>query len=130
MTLLLPLPMWLATVLLIVGVWGVLLVSGLTAALVVYPHVLEPERLRLRIGFWTELAISREVVGRVDVQYGTVDRGLTVAEGRASLTPSGSVNLLLHLIEPLQVDGRSVTTIWAWVDAPASMRAELHDPAR
>jgi hypothetical protein len=125
LTLLLPLPRWVGTALLILGLWGLVVVFGLAAALIVHPHVVEPRRVRLRIGFWTELAVPRQSIGRVNLQYGTVNKGLSLTGGRAGLSASGSVNLMIHLTEPLVVQGVSVTAIWTWVDTPAPMRADL-----
>ena len=124
----LPIPATVRKALLVLGLWGLVVVLGLVAALVVHPHVVETDRVRFRVGFWSELTLPRASIGRVTVVQGTVSCGLCAAKGEASLSASGSVNVSISLDRPVEVAGVLVDTVRVWVDQPRLLCADLRRP--
>jgi hypothetical protein len=116
---LLPLPDVLGAVLLVVGIWTIALVLGVTAALVVHPHVVEPDRIRARFGFWDEVAVPRDAVHAVRAAGETGGpRGLTVADGTARLSATGVTNVEVVFSRPLLVRGNAAYRLLLWADDP------------
>ncbi len=121
----LPLPAVAHRILFVAGLWGAVVVLGLVAALVVHPHLLVDDQLLLRSGFWAELAVPRVAVTRARTVIRSGGRGLTVAGGCATVSPSGTTNLVLTLAQPVAVQGREVTEIRLWADDPDALAAAL-----
>lgn len=81
------------------------------AALIVHPHVVEPHRVRLRTGTWEEILIPRDAIETARSALASAPRGLTVKAGVASLTPSGTTDVVLHLSCPLAIGSDLVQEI-------------------
>lgn len=128
-TSLLPLPRWLDSVLLIVGIWGLVVVVGLIAALVVHPHVLAPAQLRLRFGFWQEVIVPRAAIRSSRVQLGSADRGVRAVDGVGSICAAGTVNVYVELASPIWIDGRQVRSLRLWVDDPVEFCDVVSSPS-
>ncbi|MET8906612.1 hypothetical protein [Micromonospora sp. NPDC004551] len=120
------------------GVWGVLWMIGLYAALQVHPHVAEPAGLRVRNGFSVDFTVPWEAVARVDVRHRSLAGSRTVQVER---TEAGtvlnvvtgkqtSVDLVLH--RPLSVglpNGPSepVSEIRLHADEPDALARKARD---
>ena len=123
---LLPLPVWAELVLLAAGTWGLVVTSGLVAALVVHPHLVSPTELRVRTGCWEEIRLPRHLIAGARVELRTVRRGLHVGEGRVTLSPTGATNLTIRLVAPTTVAGSpDVDTVCVWADDPTGLRSAL-----
>jgi len=105
-TALLPLPAPARTALLVLVAWGLTVVAGFCAALIVHPHVVDQSVVRLRYGFWDELILPRSaiVAARVTPRTPTA-RGLCAVGGRATLSPAGTTNVVLTLNRPVDLNG-------------------------
>jgi hypothetical protein len=118
----LPLPRAAHVALLVLGAWGLVVIVGLTAALVVHPHLVTPDVIRLRFGFWDEVVVPRTAVGRLHATAArAAPRGLRVADGEATLCPSGVTNIELDLVQPIVVRGEPVVRVRFWADAPREL---------
>lgn len=60
------------------GIWGVLWMIGLFAALRIHPHVVDDTGLRVRSGFSVDFAVSWTAVARVDRSYRSLPSSRTV----------------------------------------------------
>jgi hypothetical protein len=119
LTPLLPLPKVVEAVLVLVGGWGLVVVVGMTAALVVHPHVVAHRDIRVRFGFWDEVLVPRAIVVRARATpERTAARGVTVNDGRGSVSPAGLTNVQLDLDPPVTVRGQLVVELRLWADAP------------
>jgi hypothetical protein len=126
LTMLIPLPGVVHTCLAALGAWGIVIVVGIVAALVVHPHVVGPAGVRLRVGFWDEIRLARRAVETVVVTPPIpAPRGLAVAGGEATLTAGGATNIELRLRVPVVVAGALVTRVRTWADDPAALSAAL-----
>lgn len=123
---LLPIRVWAEMVLLAAGAWGLIVVLGLIAALVVHPHLVTPTEMRVRTGCWEEIRLPRHLIAGATVELRTVRRGLGVSDGWATLTPTGATNLTIRLVRPTALgDGADVDTICVWADDPDGLRRAL-----
>jgi hypothetical protein len=124
LTIPLPLPAAVHAVLLAAGVWGVVVVGCVVAAVVVHPHVVTVEVVRLRFGFWQEVRVPRGAVVAVRAtRPAPAPRGLHVDGDEATLSPGGAVNVVLELGVPVEVAGAAVTRVRAWADDPRAFAA-------
>ncbi|TYC23990.1 hypothetical protein FXF52_12915 [Micromonospora sp. MP36] len=125
------------------GIWGLLWMIGLFAALRIHPHAADAEGLRVRNGFSVDFRLPWTAVARVDARYRSLPSGrsvqlepdeagvvLNVATGKQT-----SVDIVLR--EPLSVrlpKGPSgpVHEIRLYADDPAALvaRAREHLAAR
>ncbi|MEU1685491.1 PH domain-containing protein [Micromonospora sp. NPDC005707] len=114
------------------GIWGVLWMIGLYAALQIHPHVAHPAGLRVRNGFSVDFTVPWEAVARVDARYRSLTGSRTVQVER---TEAGtvlnivtgkqtSVDLVLH--RPLSVrlpsgPSEPATEIRLYADDPGAL---------
>ncbi|MFC3687932.1 hypothetical protein [Aquipuribacter hungaricus] len=63
---------------LVLGVWGLLFMLGVTAGLVVHPHVVGPDGVRVRSGPLVEVVVPWGAVDRVVVRRHAFDSGASV----------------------------------------------------
>ena len=126
LTPLFPLPAVAHWLLLAAGAWTLVVVVGLIAALVVHPHLVTAQKVRLRSGWWDEVTIPRGAVVEVRAtSTATSPRGLRVAGGEATLSPHGVTNMVMKLATPVPVRDELVTTIRFWVDVPGAFLGAL-----
>lgn len=131
LTPLLPVPGVVETALVVLGVWGLVLVVGLIAALVVHPHVVGERYVRVRFGFWDEVAVPRSAITTARATRQQVaTRGLDVADGCASVSPGGVTNVQLELNPPVAVRGVSVDLVRLWADAPHAFASACTSESR
>jgi len=99
---------WLRWILLILAIYAVVWAFGLYASLVVLPHRLEPEGLRVRYGVLNEAVIPYDrIVGLEEEQRKTPDgrEGLIFPEGEtgvAFLSIGGRTHLRIEVDEPVR----------------------------
>jgi hypothetical protein len=122
---LLPLPAVVDTVLLAAGCWALLVVAGLIAALVVHPHLLTDDELRVRLGFWDEVRVPRSGVAAARVELRTAVRGLSVGKSTVTATSGSLTNVTLDVVPPMTVRGVSVTRVRLWADSPGRLVEDL-----
>lgn len=131
--LLLP-PGWIRTVVLILGILGLIWLLGFLASLVVYPHTLSADRLRLRFGVFHDILIPREAI--TDARSFKGDPGSTHSaaciEERLVMVVANQASLTLRLIGPtelttlsLKLADQQVTEVIFYTDAPDDARQAL-----
>ncbi|MEU2612516.1 PH domain-containing protein [Micromonospora sp. NPDC007271] len=120
------------------GIWGLLWMIGLFAALRIHPHVADVEGLRVRNGFSVGFLVPWAAIARVDARYRSLPSGrsvqiepdeagmvLNVATGKQT-----SVDVVLR--EPLSVrlpngPSRPVHEIRLYADDPAALVARARE---
>jgi hypothetical protein len=122
--LLIPWP-WLRLMLLIASLYTLFWVLGYYAALVVRPHRLEDERLRLRFGLFADERLPYVALDRLAREQRTVKKrqglSLSADQTTAFLSMDGKTDVTLHLVTPQRLRGASsvpapVTTFCVAVD--------------
>src|SRR5579885_468124 len=122
--LLIPWP-WLRLTLLIASLYTLFWVLGYYAALVVRPHRLEDEHLRLRSGLFVDERLPYVALDRVAREQRTVKKrqglSLSADQTTAFLSMDGKTDVTLHLVTPQRLRGASsvpatVTTFCVAVD--------------
>lgn len=122
--------------LLVVGVYGLLWMLGLLAAMHVYPHTVDDAGLRARSGFSTDVRVPWDEIAAVRVRRRSVEgsRSVVVAEegGRraVSLAVVASTQVDVELRTPLvlplaRTGGRPVTELRLAADDPAALVRRL-----
>jgi hypothetical protein len=120
-------------ILVILGVYGLIWVLGFAASLSVQPHTLSPVALRLRFGFFADVAIPAELLvsARRNVTSGhrhTVDR----RGDELAVSVMGYTDVAVELAEPYTVDlGRKgsaqVSRVQFQADDPAGAIAMINE---
>ncbi len=122
--------------LLVVGVYGLLWMLGLLAAMHVYPHTVDDAGLRARSGFSTDVRVSWDAIAAVRVRRRSVEgsRSVVVAEdgGRraVSLAVVASTQVDVELRTPLvlplaRTGGQPVDELRLAADDPAALVRRL-----
>jgi hypothetical protein len=122
--------------LLVVGVYGLLWMLGLLAAMRVYPHTVDDAGLRVRNGFSVDARVPWEAIAAVRVRRRSVEgsRTVVVAEegGRraVSVTVVASTQVDVELRTPLvlplaRTGGRPVDEVRLAADDPAALVRRL-----
>ncbi|WP_052337014.1 hypothetical protein [Nocardioides alkalitolerans] len=128
----------------VVGVWSLVWMIGLLAALRTHPHLLGPAHLRVRAGATVDVAVPYdEVVAVVTSERELPDSLKTVwAEEETdgvgvwyAVGVSGRTNVQLRLARPLAVPAPGLraagevgaTTIGLWADDPRALRRALEE---
>lgn len=132
---------WVRWPLLIVSLWGLIWMFGFLAGQIVYPHLVEPERLRVRNGHTVDAVVPISAIDsvRTMVRSRPSSKTITLDEKDPThlyIAVSGQVNVHVTMLEPISVDlprGRyTVTTLSFWADEPgpalARLRALINDP--
>lgn len=133
---------WVRWPLLIVSIWGLIWMFGFLAGQIVYPHLVEPHRLRVRNGHTVDAVVpisSIESV-RTMVRSRPSSKTITLDEDDRNhlyIAVSGQVNIHITMSEPIQVDlprGRyTVTKLSFWADETdpvlARLRTLINGPA-
>lgn len=98
------------TVLLLLGIWGVLWMVGLLASLYVHPHLLGPRELRVRSGALHSISVPWEHVASITYQRRDVTASIRTLQPREveggvdlQVEVSGQVNVAVRLHEPTVV---------------------------
>lgn len=96
--------------LLVVGVWGLVWMVGLLASLYVYPHLLGPDRLRVRYGASHDIALPWDAVATVATKHQDLDSTVWTLQPEETdqgthlrVGVSGRVNVHLRLHRPTTV---------------------------
>ena len=125
---------WVRWPLLIVSVWGLIWMFGFLAGQIVYPHLIEPDRLRVRNGHTIDAVVPISAIASVaqSTRSRPSSKTLTLAEEdplHLYIAVSGQVNIHVSLTEPISLHlprGRyTVTTLSFWADEPGSMVKRL-----
>ena len=122
--------------LLVVGVYGLLWMVGLLAAMRVYPHTVDDGGLRLRSGFSVDVRVPWEAIAAVRVRRRSVEGSRTVvvheAGGRRAVSVAVvastqvDVELRTPLVLPLaRTGGRPVDEVRLAADDPAALVRRL-----
>lgn len=136
----------------VVGVWSLVWMVGLLAALRTHPHLLGPSHLRVRAGATVDVAVPYDAVAAVvtterelpdsmktvwaEVDPAPSEQGGTGPGGNGvwyAVGVSGRTNVQLRLARPLPVPGPGLradgdveaTTIGLWADDPRALRRAL-----
>lgn len=125
---LLPLPAWAHAFLLVAGVWTLGMLLALVASLVAHPHLLTDEDVSFRFGFWDTVDVRRSTITLARRTTSTAARGLSAKSGCASLTPTGDLNVEIHLSSPVIVRGQRCTVLRIWADEPDNLLNALSSP--
>lgn len=120
-------------VMLVLGIWGLLWMVGLLAALKTYPHVIDDQFLRIRYGFRHDIQIPWSAVEAVrnrrrdlpssrTIHRTAIDDGLMLQVGM-----NGQTNIDVDLVGPLTVrlpsGTETISAIRCYADEPAVMVA-------
>ena len=125
---------WVRWPLLIVSVWGLVWMFGFLAGQIVYPHLVESERLRVRNGHTVDASVPISAIDsvRTVVRSRPSSRTITVDEQDPThlyIAVSGQVNVHVSMVEPIVIDlprGRySVSTLSFWADEPGPALSRL-----
>lgn len=118
--------------LLVVGVWGVLWMLGMLASFRVRPHLLTGDRLLVRNGARTWVAVPLVCVAStrsVEHELPGVIKSLHHEDGLLLVGVSSRTNLELALREPVLIETSSgpitADRIGLWVDEPHSVAGRL-----
>lgn len=122
--------------LLILGVWGLMWMVGFLAGLRSYPHLLEPDTLRIRNGPMHDIAIPLAEIAQVTTREKSLPSSMWVLQpdpidggAHLNVTVSGQVNVRIALRQPLTVVTRkghmTLTALSFWADEPRQVAAHL-----
>jgi hypothetical protein len=122
--------------LLVVGVYGLLWMVGLLAAMRVHPHTVDAEGLRVRNAAWVDVRIPWSDIAAARVRRRSVEGSRTVVvtdEGRrraVSVAVAGSTQVDVELRTPLvlplaRTGGRPVAELRLAADDPAALVRRL-----
>ncbi|MET8832614.1 hypothetical protein ABZV78_01665 [Micromonospora sp. NPDC004540] len=124
------------------GIWGLLWMIGLYAALQIHPHVAEPAGLRVRNGFSVDFTVPWDAVARVDARYRSLpgSRSVQLERDEAGTVlnvvtgKQTSVDLVLRRPLPVRLPGgpsEPVREIRLYADDPDALvkLARRHLPA-
>jgi hypothetical protein len=128
---------WLRAVGLVAGVYGLLWMLGMLAALRLSPHTVDDEGLHLRSGVAATLRVPWEVIATVGSRTQAVEGMRTVqvddgAEPAVSLPVAGQTNVEVALARPVRLladrgDERGVTAVRLFADDPRRLVARLRN---
>lgn len=129
---------WLRWVLLILAIYAVVWIFGLYASLVVLPHRLESDGLRVRYGVLNEVVIPYERIVRVEVEPRRTPggrEGLIFPEGEtgvAYLSIGGRTHLRIEVAEPVQFKSltglsQPIDVVYFAANDPDRLGAALRD---
>ncbi|MDO9485310.1 MAG: hypothetical protein Q7K25_04525 [Actinomycetota bacterium] len=124
---------WVRWPLLIVSIWGLVWMFGLLAGLIVYPHLLESDGLRVRNGHTIEVVIPIDNINEVRAHTRSLMESRTVQldpedNQHLIIAMSSQVNMHVHLIDTqtAQLPGGnyrfSKLSFWADDTGPALLR--------
>lgn len=122
--------------LLVLGVWSLMWMVGFLAGLRSYPHLLQPDTLRIRNGPVHDIAIPFAEIARVTVGEKSLPSSMWVLQPEPTddgihlnVTVSGQVNVHVVLRRPLPVATRkgrmTITAVSFWADEPRQVLALL-----
>lgn len=116
---------WVRWPLLVVSIWGLLWMLGFLAGLIIYPHLIEPTRVRIRNGHTVEVIVPISSINDVRTQTKSLATSRTIQcaeddDQHLFVAVSGQVNIHLALSEPLKAElpGGRYTFTWLsfWAD--------------
>lgn len=126
---------WLRWTLLILGVYGLVWVLGFAASAYTRPHLLDAERLRLRMTIFADVAVPLGALSQVAGGGIASHRsGVEAGGGKLAVSALGLSNMSLTFAEPVEVDcgkaGRhAVRNVRFYVDDPEAATAALRESA-
>ena len=127
---------WVRWTLLILSVWGLIWMFGYLGGLIVYPHLIDSERVRVRNGHTIDAQVPIDVIAgvRTGTKSPASSRVVSVDEEdplHLYIAVSGQVNVHLDLNHPIHVQlpgGRyTVTTVSFWADDPRPAAHRLRE---
>lgn len=124
---------WLRWTLLILGVYGLIWVLGLAASAYTRPHLLDAERLRLRMTIFADIAVPLGTLSQVGGGgIASHQRGVEAGDGKLAVSVLGLSNMSLTFAEPVEVDcgkaGRhAVRKVRFYVDDPEAATAAIRE---
>lgn len=126
---------WVRWPLLIVSLWGLIWMLGYLAGLIVYPHLVEPTRLRVRCGHTIDVTVPIEMIENVRTHTESRPTSRTVQlvddDQRLVIAMSSQANVHVTLAGPLTADlpaGRyTFSRLSFWADDPAAVVRHLRE---
>lgn len=127
---------WVRWTLLVVSLWGLVWMIGFLAGLIVHPHLIEPDRVRVRNGHTIDAVIPINSIdlARTYVTSRPSSKTITIDDDDPThlyIAVSGQVNIHLTLTHPIHVDlprGRYTVFILSfWADTPAVAMTRLRE---
>lgn len=127
---------WVRWPLLIVSVWGLVWMVGFLAGQIVYPHLVEPDRLRVRNGHTVDAVVPISAISsvRTSVRSRPSSKTITLDNNDPThlyIAVSGQVNVHVTMVEPITVAlprGRYVVSeLSFWADEPGLALARLRE---
>ncbi|MCF7550239.1 hypothetical protein [Pseudonocardia sp. WMMC193] len=93
--------LWLRVTLLVVGVWGVTFALGMVAGVLVHPHTVGPDGIRIRGGRALDIRLPIPAIARVRAARRTRDgRSVQVEDGVLHLPAASQTTVEIELTEP------------------------------
>lgn len=120
---------------LVLGVWSLMWMAGLLAAIRTRPHVVTATELRLRAGPRREVVVPLSHIASVSTHEHELSSSMKSIEARADLLlvgVSGRTNLQLSLSPPIMTGAPTdapVAQVGVWVDEPRDIAALLRRTA-
>jgi len=110
----------------LLGLWGLLWMFGLLAALRVHPHLVDDNGIRIRYGFMVDVMVPWHAIASVRSR----GRGVEAAPGLLNIPVAKQTTVDIVLREPLMLDprragGQPVTEVRLYADDPAVLVAQL-----
>ncbi|MGW4422007.1 hypothetical protein [Streptosporangium sp. NPDC004631] len=121
---------------LVADVYGIVYGLALGAACATRPHVMTPEKLRIRYGVYFDLRVPRDLISSVRLSHDYNESSMVaLANGRLSMAVSSRTNVIVELTEPITVVrplGRcaEATTVRFFADTPTAALNILRSPQR
>lgn len=119
--------LWARIVLVMIGVWGTVWMVGAIGAIKVHPHLVGADGIRVRNGFFVDLAIPWGDVASVSsgLRGTTSTRQLQIDGQRVSVVVTGQTNITIRLTQPiphtLKGTAAAVNEVRLFADDPAAM---------
>jgi len=124
---------WLRWTFLILGVYGLIWVLGFAASAYTRPHLLDAERLRLRMTIFADIAVPLGTLSQVGGGgIASHQRGVEAGDGKLAVSVLGLSNMSLTFAEPVEVNcgkaGRhAVRNVRFYVDDPEAATAAIRE---
>lgn len=126
---------WLRWTLLILGVYGLIWVLGFAFSAQTRPHLVDAERLRLRMAVWADITVPLGTLSKAGPGgIASHDRDVEAGDGKLAVSVLGVTNMSLTFAEPVEVDcgkaGRhAVRYVRFYADDQESATAAIRESA-
>ncbi len=110
----------------LLGLWGLLWMIGLLAALRVHPHIVDDDGIRIRYGFMVDVTVPWHAIASVRSR----GRSVETAPGLLNIPVAKQTTVDIILREPLaldprRTDGQPVSEVRLFADDPAALVAQV-----